>query len=102
MKELPPTQEASKPQWQDSTRKAVEAALGATSPPPIGLETKPPPRRGMSWPVFTMKKPVDVHGKLHENWQKTRAAMEPELRERPLLVEVSDCMCSSSTSLTSV
>jgi len=99
MEELPPTQEASKPQWQDSTREAVEAALGATSSPPIGLETKPPPRRGMSWPIFAVKKHVDVHGKLHEDWQKTRAAMEPKLRERPLLVEVSDCMCSFSTSL---
>ena len=101
MEELPPTQ-ASKPQWQDSTREVIAAALGSTSPPPIRLETKPPPRRGMSWPIFGVKKNVNVHGKLHEDWQKTRAAMEPELRERPSLVEVSDCMCSFCTSLTYV
>jgi len=102
MQELPPTQEATKPQWQASTREAVEAALGATSSPLIRLETKPPPRRGMSWPIFAVKKPMDVQGELHEDWQKTRVAMEPELCGRPSLVEVSYCMCSFSTSLTSV
>jgi len=102
MEELSPTQQASKPQWQDSTREAVAAALGITSPPPIRLETKPPPRRGMSWPISAVKKHVDVHGKLHEEWKKTRAALEPDLHERPLLAEVSNCVYNLSTILTSI
>jgi len=90
MEELPPTQQATKPQWQDSAHEALAAALSATSPPPIRLETKPPPRRGMSWPIFAVKKHVDVHGKLHEEWKKTRTALEPELYEGPSLMKVSD------------
>ena len=89
MEERAQTEKATGPQWQDSAREALVMALGANSPPPVSLETKPPPHRGMTWPIFTLNKPVDVQGKLHEGLQKKRAASLPDLRQKPALEEVS-------------
>ena len=104
MSDLPLMQQAAASNWKDSAREPESIAFSASSPSLVRLETKPPPRRGMTWPLFTAKKPVNVRVKLHEEWLKTRAAVEPELRERHSLVEVSDCTCtrSFSTGLTSV
>jgi len=79
---------------------AERNASSVSLPLPVRLETKPPPRRGMSWPIFTVKKSLDVQKKLHEEWQKTRAAMEPELHKAFSLVEVSDCVQYLETILT--
>ena len=96
MEELQQRQQATLPDRQDSTREAI--AFSATSPPPLRLETNPPSRR-RSWPVFTVRKVVDEHGKLHEELLKRRVApkpeSEPESLERPLPVKmiVSRCDC---------
>jgi len=102
MEERPQTEQATEPQWQDSTREALAMALGTNSRPPVSLETKPPPRRGMSWPIFTLNKPVDVQGELHERLQKKRAASLPDLRQKPALEEVSVDIHSHDSVLISI
>jgi len=93
MEELQQRQQATLPDRQDSTREAF--AFSATLPPPLRLETKPHSRR-RSWPVFTVRKVVDEHGKLHEELQKPRVAPipEPKPSERPPPVKMIDCRCT--------
>jgi len=91
MEELSQIQQSTLSPQPNPAHAAERNASSASLPLPVRLETRPPPRRGMSWPVFTVKKSLSVRSKLHEEWQKTRAAMEPELHKASSLVEVSDC-----------
>jgi len=91
MEERPQVEQATEPQWQDSTREALAIALNATSPPPIRFETKPPPRR-RSWPVFTGIKSADFQAEIQDDVQRKRAASLPELRQSPSPEEVCYCV----------
>jgi len=102
MEEQSQAEQGTGPQWHESTREALAMALGTNSQPSVSLETKPPPCRGMTWPIFTLNKPVNVQGKLHEGLQKKRAASLPDLREKPALEEVSLNIHSRASVLTSI
>jgi len=101
MEERSQAEQATGPQWQDSTREALAMALGSNSPPPVSLETKPPPRRGMTWPIYTAKKLADKQDKLDNVLQKKRAVSLPDPRETPALEEVRAYVYSLESALTS-
>jgi len=100
MEELPRTQQITESQWQDSARKAPAATSGAASPPPVGLEMKPPPERGMSCPMFNVKKSLNLRDKEDGESQQESVVSLPDLRAA--FEEVSDCIHGLGIILTSV
>jgi len=75
MDELPQTLQDSPSRWKDEA-----VASDPSLPPPVRLETMPPPRRGINWPIFSMKKQVEQY--------------EKQQRERLSLVDVSAVLIS--------